>query len=196
MIKIGITGGIGTGKTTICRVFELLGVPVFYADAAAKQAMQTDTMLIENLKAVFGSKSYTTDGVLDRRYLAGIVFGNEEQLQKLNALVHPAVFRAFDAWVEKQDSVYVIKEAALLFESQSYKDCHATILVKSPEALRIHRVATRDHITKDEVRARMSRQWTDEEKARLADFILNNDERQLLIPQLLTLHQRFLSGTI
>ena len=123
MLKIGITGNIGSGKTTVTKLFELIGIPVFYADEAAKSIMVTDEVLIAGIKQTFGDTAYFEDGMLNRKYIAGIVFNDEAQLAKLNALVHPAVFRAFDNWVKDvpADVPYVLKEAAVLFESSSYK---------------------------------------------------------------------------
>lgn len=194
MLKIGVTGGMGSGKTTVCKVFEILGIPVFYADAVAKSIMYTDQVLRQDIIKSFGEKSYSERGDLNRSYLSAIVFNSKTELEKLNALVHPAVFRAFDLWVESQESVpYVVKEAALLFESDSYKMCDQTVLVKSPLEIRIERIKLRDGITREEIESRMNRQFSDEVKEKLADHILINDERQLLIPQILGLHSYFLS---
>lgn len=193
MLKVGITGGIGSGKTTVCRVFEVLGIPVFYADDAAKSIMHTDALLREDIIKGFGKDSYTVNGELDRKYIAAIVFNNSEQLFKLNSLVHPAVFRAFDRWVAEQEGVpYVLKEAALLFESDAHKMCDQSILVKSPEALKIKRIMARDQTTAEEVRLRMERQFSDEQKKKFADHIIINDEQMLLMPQILILHKHFL----
>ncbi len=194
MLKIGITGGIGSGKTTVCRVFEVLGIPVFYADNAAKALMHTDVLLRQDIIAGFGEESYFGDGNLNRKHISSIVFNDSGQLGKLNALVHPAVFRAFDIWVSEQKNVpYVLKEAALLFESDSYKMCDQSILVKSPEELRISRIIKRDNTTAEEVRLRMSRQFSDEKKEKLTDHTITNDEVVLLIPQILQLHKLFLN---
>jgi len=192
MLKVGITGGIGSGKTTVCRVFELLGIPVFYADAVAKEVMHSDAILRAEVLKAFGNESYFPDGNLNRKHISDIVFQDEEELEKLNALVHPAVFRAFDQWALVQKAPYLIKEAALLFESESYKMCDVSVLVKSEDRLRIARVSKRDAISEEQVLLRMSRQLTDEEKEKLADYILYNDEKCLLIPQILHLHQTFL----
>lgn len=193
MLKIGITGGIGSGKTTVCKVFELLGVPVFYADLVAKSIMQTDFQLKNEILIAFGPQSYSIDGLLNRTYISSIVFKDELQLNKLNSIVHPAVFRAFDNWIANHtEAPYVLKEAALLFESESHKMCDLSILVISPEATRIRRVIARDHISKDAIMLRMKRQFTDEQKMKLADHMLMNDESRLLIPQILSLHQQFL----
>jgi dephospho-CoA kinase len=193
MLKVGITGNIGGGKTTVSKVFELLGVPVFYADDAAKNIMVTDGLLIEQIKAAFGSESYFEDGSLNRKHIAGIVFNDQQQLAKLNSLTHPAVFRAFDSWAAAiQDVPYVMKEAALLFESDSYKMCDKTIMVTAPLDLRIKRVMQRDNITKPEVESRNARQFDEEKKTRMADYLIRNDESELVIPQVLKLHEAFL----
>ena len=194
MMKIGITGGIGSGKTTACKVFEVLGIPVFYADTVAKELMHTDILLKAEIISAFGPNSYSPNGELNRKYISGIVFKDETQLQILNNLVHPAVFRAFDQWVLNQrNAPYVLKEAALLFESGSFKMCDHTVLVKSPEAIKIERIIKRDHITEAEVRLRMNKQLPDKEKEKLVDFILYNSEEQLLVTQILTLHEKLLA---
>lgn len=193
MIKIGITGGIGSGKTTVCKIFELLRVPVFYADAVAKTIMFTNNELKGSIISAFGAESYSTDGSLNRKHLASIVFNNPVRLNILNSLVHPAVFKAFDVWASEQKFPYVIKEAALLFESKSYTLCDYSILVKSPMQLKIERIIKRDGISADEVRLRMNRQLADEEKENLCDYVILNDEKSLVISQVLELHEQFLN---
>ena len=193
MLKIGVTGNIGSGKTTVSKLFELIGIPVFYADEAAKTLMTTDEELIAGVKQTFGDGSYLADGTLNRKHIARIVFNDEAQLAKLNALVHPAVFRAFDKWAATQNAPYVIKEAAILFESSSYKFCDKTIVVTAPLDIRIKRVTKRDTITREEVLKREARQFTEEKKIELADYVIANDETELLIPQVLKLHDTFLS---
>ncbi|MCC8425540.1 dephospho-CoA kinase [Mucilaginibacter sp. UR6-11] len=193
MLKIGITGNIGSGKTTISKMFEVLGIPVFYADAEAKKVMTTDPVLVAAIKKAFGDAAYLPDGSLDRKYIANIVFNNDEELAKLNALTHPAVFRAFDNWVaDIKNAPYVMKEAALLFESASYKMCDYSLLVTAPLDLRIQRVTRRDHITPAEVEAREAKQFTEAKKRELADYLIENDEMHLIIPQVLQLHHAFL----
>lgn len=193
MLKIGITGGIGSGKTTVCKVFELLGIPVFYADDIAKSIMNTDSVLRNGIIETFGVQSYTENGELNRKHVSSIVFNEPAELEKLNKLVHPAVFRAFDTWILKNsDAPYVIKEAALLFESDAYKMCDLSILVISPIESRIKRVQARDGISAEDVQLRIDRQFSDEQKLKLADYILMNNEQQLLIPQIISLHEQFL----
>lgn len=196
MLKIGITGGIGSGKSTACKVFEILGIPVFYADDVAKKIMVIDPLLKSQIKETFGKESYLNEGTVNRKYLAQIVFNNEQELQKLNKLVHPAVFRAFDNWALGLTSKapYLVKEAALLFESDSYKMCDQNILVTAPLEVKINRVMQRDHVNREEVEARMSKQWTDDEKKKLADFIIYNDEQHSVISQVLELHEIFRKG--
>jgi len=193
MLRIGITGGIGSGKTTVCKLFELQGIPVFYSDAQARTAMNTDLDLADGIRQTFGKDIYFENGLLDRKKLASIVFSDDSKLKELNALVHPAVFRRFHIWSAEQTSPYVLKEAAILFESDSYKDCDGIILVKAPLDLKIARVIKRDAITKQEVLNRMEKQLSDEEKLKLSDFIIENDEKQLLVPQVLKLHQQLLN---
>lgn len=194
MLKIGITGNIGSGKTTVSKIFEILGVPVFYADDEAKKIMVTDILLMNQIRSVFGGISYFEDGTLNRKHIASIVFNCSSELDKLNKLVHPAVFRAFDAWVKRfTNEPYVLKEAALLFESDSYKMCDHTIIVTTPLGIRIKRVMKRDGLSKTDVENRNARQFSQEKKAELADYIIENDDKQLVIPQVLALHDQFLS---
>jgi dephospho-CoA kinase len=194
MFKVGITGNIGSGKTTVCKIFEVLGIPVFYADDEAKKVMIEDDVLIAGIKQAFGTEAYFADGNLNRKHIAGIVFNDKEELLKLNALVHPAVFRAFDKWVINQKNVpYVLKEAALLFESDSYKMCDRSVLVTAPLDIRIQRVTQRDGITADEVKSRNDRQFSEEKKLAMANDVIINDDTQLVIPQVIKLHELYLS---
>ncbi len=197
MLKIGITGNIGSGKTTVSKVFELLGIPVFYADDAAKAVMVGDPILIAEMKKTFGDESYFADGSLNRKYIAGIVFKNDNELAKLNGLVHPATFRAFDTWVKNvKQAPYVLKEAALLFESDSYKMCDYTIMVQAPLEARINRVMKRDNLTRAEVESRNAHQFTEEKKTGLADYVIKNDGVGLVIPQVLALHELFIGSLV
>jgi dephospho-CoA kinase len=194
MLKVGITGNIGSGKTIVSKIFEVLGIPVFYADDEAKKVMVTDVQLMDGIKKAFGTQSYFDDGILNRKHIAGIVFNNDAELSKLNALVHPAVFRAFDNWVPQFKNVpYVLKEAALLFESTSYKMCDKSIMVTAPFDIRMKRVIERDALSEAEFKARNSQQFLEEKKLELADYAIKNDNMEMVIPQVLALHQVFLS---
>lgn len=192
MVKVGITGGIGSGKTTVCRVFEILGVPVFNADDVAKSIMITNPTLIKGITERFGTAAYFPNGELNRKYLSGIVFQDAQALQALNELVHPAAIQAFKDWSALQSSPYCLHEAAILFESGAYKTCDYSILVSSPENIRMERVMKRDGITREKLSAIMNKQMPEEEKAKLANFVIENDEVHAIIPQVLKLHQFFL----
>lgn len=192
MLRIGLTGGIGSGKSTIARMFEVLGVPVYYADKASKKLYNTDKELMAALKQHFGEDIYI-DGEINKTRLAEIVFNDEKKLALLNSLVHPPTIRDAEKWMSKQNSPYVVKEAALLFESGSVASLDYVIGVKAPVALRIKRVMDRDGVTRDEVMRRINRQIDEEIKMKLCDFIIQNNEQQLVIPQVLALHQKLAS---
>lgn len=190
MLKIGLTGGIGSGKTTVARIFETLGIPVYYADEHARRLMNTDEELKNAILSHFGEESYTSEG-LDRKYLASQVFGNKEKLDLLNSLTHPVTIRDAADWMTRQSTPYVIKEAALLFESGSADQLDHIIGVYAPQHLRVQRVMQRDNLPVDEVMKRISRQIDEEMKMRLCDFVIKNNEQQLVIPQVLALHEQF-----
>ena len=192
VLRIGLTGGIGSGKTTVAKIFEVLGIPVYYADAAAKRLMNEDEELKKIIIDHFGKDSYS-NGKLNRSYIASIVFNNKEKLELLNSLTHPATIRDANNWMQKQKSPYVIKEAALIFESGSAEHLDYVIGVFTPAPLRIQRTMDRDKLTREEVLQRMSKQIDEEIKMRLCDFVLINDEQQLLIPQVLELHRTLLA---
>jgi dephospho-CoA kinase len=192
MLKIGITGGIGSGKSTVAKIFSILGVPVYYADDAAKTIMQTDTLLIEQVKAHFGSHMYDSNNVLDRAALGKIVFNDKDKLELLNSLVHPATIRHSDEWADRQTAPYVLKEAALLFESGSFQYLDKCIGVSAPQPLRILRVMKRDNISRNDVLARMYKQIDDNIKMKLCDYVIRNDEQEMVIPQVLALHNTLL----
>lgn len=193
MLKVGITGGIGSGKSTVARIFELLGIPVYYADTAAKEIMHTDEALKMAVKEHFGTEIYGPDGKLDRAALGKIVFNDKDKLELLNSIVHPATIRHSDEWANRQTSPYVIKEAALLFESGSFQYLDKIIGVFAPQPMRIERVMKRDHVTREEVLARINKQIDDNIKMRLCDYVIHNDEQQMVIPQVLALHQQLIS---
>ena len=194
MLKIGITGGIGSGKSMVTHIFKVMGIPVFDADAAAKKIMNEDTALKAEIIKQFGEKTYP-DGVLDRKHLAGIVFNDPFQLEKLNAIVHPVTIRAAHDWMEKQSAPYVLKEAALLFEAGTAIGLDYIIGVYAPTHVRIARVMNRDNVSREEVISRMKRQIDEDIKMRLCDFVIINDEQTMLIPQVVSLHQKIMGLT-
>ncbi len=195
MLKIGLTGGIGSGKSTVTKIFEVLGIPVFDADDAAKKIMNEDKELKKNIIKQFGEESYA-GGFLNRKYIAGIVFNNASKLEVLNSLVHPVTISAAEKWMQQQTSPYAVKEAALMFESAAASHLDFIIGVYAPQHVRIKRVMERDNISRDEVLTRINRQIDEEIKMRLCNFVIVNDEQQLIIPQVMKLHQIFLSMQI
>ena len=189
MLKIGLTGGIGSGKTTVAQVFELLGVPVYYADAASRRVYHSDPELMQQIKANFGDDMYEGNQ-LNRAKMAAVVFSDPEKLELLNQLVHPPTIRDAEKWMKEQTAPYVIKEAALLFESGSAAGLDYIIGVQAPVHLRIKRVMDRDGVSREEVQRRMNRQIDDTIKMKLCDFVIRNNEQELVIPQVLALHER------
>lgn len=193
-LQIGITGGIGTGKSLVCKIFHVLGVPAYDADSRAKKLMTTDGILIGQIQKEFGTLSYDARGVLNREYLSATVFNDEAKLKRLNELVHPRVGEDYKRWVAEQGNVkYVLKEAALLFESGSYQVLDKIIVVTAPEPLRIKRVLARDpHRSMQQIKEILRSQMGEEEKVKRADYIIVNDETTLLIPQVIRLHLQFI----
>ncbi len=190
MLKIGLTGGIGSGKTTVANIFKVLGIPIFNADDVAKKIMEEDEVLITSIKKEFGELSYN-NGRLNRNYLAGIVFKDAYKLDLLNSLTHPVTLAAAERWMQQQTSPYAIKEAALMFESAAASGVDYIIGVYAPIDIRIKRVMNRDGILRQDVLDRMNRQINEEIKMKLCDFVIQNDEQQLVIPQVLKLHETF-----
>ena len=195
MLKIGITGGIGSGKSTVSKIFETLNISVFYADDRAKKLMVTNKALIEDIKEQFGNEAYDKHGNINREHLSNIVFKDEEKRNVLNKLVHPKVAEDFEQWVLQQLSKYVIKEAALLYESGSYKNLDKMITVSADEDLRIKRIIGRDNCNAEKVRSIIEVQMDEVEKVQRADYVIDNNEQQLLIPQVLKLHEKLLNLT-
>ncbi len=197
-LKVGITGGIGSGKTTVCKIFETLGIPVYYADDRAKALMVEDRKLVSNIKNIFGEEAYLPNGELNRKHIADIAFHNPLKLKELNAVVHPAVLEDGDRWhAEQKDAPYTLKEAALIFESDSYKHLDKIITVFAPQNVRLERVILRGgNLTKKDIEARMAKQLSEEEKMKRADFIIYNDGVQALIPQVMKIHQLLCSEQV
>jgi dephospho-CoA kinase len=191
MLKVGLTGGIGSGKSTVAKVFETLGIPVYYADDAAKKLMNEDAELKKKITDLFGADVYKNHQ-LNRQHLAQIVFNNPDKLAQLNALVHPATIQDAAEWMKKQTTLYCIKEAALIFESDAHKSLDYVIGVYSPTQLRILRVMLRDNITEQQVKQRISKQMNEETKMGLCKFVIKNDEESLIIPQVLKIHQQLI----
>lgn len=195
MLKVGLTGGIGSGKTTIAKIFELLNVPVYYADDASKRLYHTDKDLIANMKKHFGEDIYTNEQ-LNRSKLAAIVFNDPDKLELLNQLVHPPTIRDAQEWMNKQTAPYVVKEAALLFESGSAEGLDYIIGVQAPLHYRIKRVMERDGVKKEDVINRANRQIDEDIKMRLCDFVIVNNDQELVIPQVLELHSKLIKASL
>ncbi|MCX6323104.1 MAG: dephospho-CoA kinase [Sphingobacteriales bacterium] len=188
MLKIGLTGGIGSGKSTVAVIFELLGIPVYYADLRAKELMNSNDTLKASIQKAFGPSSYTA-GKLNRSFLAESVFGHPEKLALLNSLVHPVTIADAQEWMKNQTSTYTLKEAALIFESGSANGLDAVIGVSAPKEIRISRVMQRDHSSYEEVVKRMDGQMDEATKISLCQYVIYNDEQSLLIPQVIGIHE-------
>jgi len=191
MLKIGLTGGIGSGKTTVAQIFEVLGIPVYYADQAAKDLMNQDPVLKEKIKAVFGAEVYN-NGQLDRPYLSRLVFGNAEKLALLNSIVHPATLLDAEQWMKNQKAAYAIKEAALIFEAGLEKYFNYIIGVTAPQSIRLERVITRDKTSSENILQRMKQQLDEDDKISRCDFVIINDGVHALLPQVLSIHEKLL----
>jgi dephospho-CoA kinase len=191
MLKVGLTGGIGSGKSVVARVFSILGIPVYQADAEARRLMEEDHQLRAALAQRFGSGIYV-DGRLDRNAMAARLFGNDAAVADANALVHPVVRADFERWAAEQQSPYAIMEAALMAENEGWRRFDAVVAVACPEAERIRRVMVRDQATEGQVRARMRHQASEEERLRIAHHVIRNDGCALVIPQVLAVHQELL----
>ncbi|MEX2595749.1 MAG: dephospho-CoA kinase [Salibacteraceae bacterium] len=193
MKVIGLTGGIGSGKSTVAKIFISLGVPVFNSDESGKNVLASDAEAISAIKKLLGDEVYE-NGAPNRRLIASMVFNDDDLLTALNNIIHPAVARETANWVEKNQSscTYGLKEAAILFESGAYKSCDAVISVLAPESLRIDRVMNRDGVDESQVKSRIRKQWSDEERASKSDFTILNDGKASLIEQVLELHNQLL----
>lgn len=192
MLRVGVTGGIGSGKSTVCNLFKCLEIAVFNADEAGRRLLAEDKDVIEHVKSIFG-EDILLNGSLDRKKIAEIVFKTPEMLAKLNMVIHPAVRNKFNKWAIQQTSQYIIDEAAILFETGIYKQLDYTILVAAPEQLRIWRVMQRDKLDEASIRGRIKNQWSDEEKKKIADFVIINDDLTPLLPQVMEIHNTIIS---
>jgi dephospho-CoA kinase len=191
MLKIGLTGGIGSGKTTVAKVFTTLGIPVYHADLEARRLMENEPTLIGLIRHQFSEKAYE-NGRLNRSYISSIVFNDKKKLDLLNSLVHPFTIEDGKQWMRRQKSAYAIKEAALIFESGSQGEFDLIIGVYAPETLRLFRTIQRDHIDKAIVKSRMQNQIKEEIKMKLCDEVLMNTEQELLLPQIINLHHQLI----
>ncbi len=191
VLKVGLTGGIGSGKSTAAQIFEVLGVPVYYADAEAKRLMNEDAELKSSISKIFGEQAFTNN-TLNRKYISSIVFSDPLRLEQLNAIVHPATKKDSENWMNRQSTPYAIHEAALIFEASVSDRLDYVIGVSSPHELRIQRAMERDAVSREEVLQRMNKQLDEEIKMSKCDFVLVNDEKQLLIPQVLELHEKLI----
>ncbi|MGD0757117.1 MAG: dephospho-CoA kinase [Bacteroidales bacterium] len=189
--KLGVTGGIGSGKTSVCRVFEVLRVPVFSADREAQEIMETDDRVIRSLNSIMGKDLYI-NGSLDRKELAAIIFNDRTLLEKVNLLVHPAVFDRFRKWASEQTAPYVIMEAAILFESGASKFVDRVATVVAPVEQRVKRVIQRNKLSREQVMERMKNQMDDETRIKLSDYIINNSENDMIVPAILKIHNDIL----
>jgi dephospho-CoA kinase len=191
MWKVGITGGIGSGKTSACRLFEILGIPTYYSDDEAKRLMVEDKMLVRQITKLFGKQAYDKSGQLNRKHIAAIVFADKSKLALLNALVHPAVGRDALRWFRNQkDGPFALQEAALLFESGNYKNLDFIIVVTAPIEVRVERVMKRDGITAQEVRARINNQMDEQQKVQRANFVIHNDKDHNLLQQVVHIYHQ------
>ena len=194
-MKLGVTGGIGSGKTSVCKVFGVLGIPLFSADQEARSVMEIDTSVILKLNTIAGKNLYA-DGSLDRNEFARLIFNNKALLEKVNSVVHPAVYSRFREWEKKQDAPYVIFEAAILFESGGFNMVDRVITVVAPVEERIERVMRRNNMTKDQVLERISNQMSDSEKANRSDYVIDNSENAMIIPAVLDIHNDILKSAL
>src|SRR5690625_2062205 len=196
MLTAGVTGGIGSGKTRVCKIFETLGIPVYYADEQAKALMRTDEQVITAIKDLLGEEVYEEGGKLNKSLIAKRVFNDSKMLKRLNAIVHPATIRHAASWANRQKSPYVLKESALLFETDAFHHVDKAIGVSAPVALRIHRTMKRDNIKREEVLKRMENQMNEEVKMQLCDFVIVNDGQKALKPQVLQIHEQLIREKI
>ena len=192
VLKVGLTGGIGSGKSTVAQIFEVLGIPVYYADLEAKKLMNENTELKLAIIENFGKEAYANE-ILNRKYISSIVFSDPRKLELLNSIVHPATKKDGENWMDQQTTAYAVHEAALIFEANVFDRLDHVIGVSSPEELRIQRAMERDNVTREEIVKRMTIQLDEEIKMSKCDFLIINDEQQLLVPQVLALHEKLIA---
>ena len=192
VLRVGLTGGIGSGKSTVAQIFEVLGIPVYYADIEAKKLMNENAELRSAITRVFGKEAYANE-ILNRKYISSIVFSDPAKLDLLNSIVHPATKKDGEDWMHRQSTVYAIHEAALIFEANVADRLDYVIGVSCPQELRIIRAMERDGVSREEILKRMAKQLDEEIKMSKCDFVIVNDEQQLLIPQVLAIHQKLIS---
>lgn len=194
MIKVGITGNIGSGKSTVAKVFHSMGVPLFISDIEAKKLMVEDPSIIEQIKNTFGEEAYFLDNILNRNYIAQIVFKDIEMLHKLNQIVHPAIEKHFIQWCEKfHHETYILKEAAILFESGTYASCDKVITIACDHDTAVKRAALRDKKNISEIEKRLNKQMPQEEKISKSDFVIWNNDGDEVLPQVMAIHQKIMS---
>ncbi len=194
MKKVGITGGIGSGKTTVCKIFESMDIPVYYADAEAKKILASNVSVKKQMKDLLGNAAYHKNGKPDRKFIASKIFSNKELLEKVNSIVHPAVRLDAERWIEKTNKSgehpYTLQEAALLVENGSYKHMDALIVVTCPEDIRVSRVMKRDRLSYEEVKVKINNQLPEQDKIKVADFVIHNDGKKSLIVQVCNVHKK------
>jgi len=192
VLKLGVTGGIGSGKTSVCRVFNVLGIPVFSADSSAMEIMNSDDSIIMRINSIAGKDMYV-NGILDRVRLASLIFNDSKLLEKVNSLVHPIVFDHFKKWEREQSSPYIILEAAILFESGASKLVDLILTVVAPVEERVQRIIRRNNLTREQVRERMNNQIDDVARINKSDYVINNAENDMIIPAVLGIHEDILN---
>ena len=192
MLKVGITGGIGSGKSYVCDIFKRLGIPVFHADSVSQEIVEADSIVKKQIVDLFGPEIYL-EGKLNRKAVSEAVFKERDMLEKLNRIIHPAVFNQFETWARKYNNLpYIVKEAAIIFESGGDKFLDFVITISAPEELRITRVIKRDQAERKSVLARIKNQWNDEQRVKKSDFVIINDEKTLLLPQIVKIHKNLI----
>lgn len=192
VLKLGVTGGIGSGKSSVCKVFSTLGIPIFYADVAAKEIMDTDIEIMNKINSITGKDLYT-NGTLDRTELARLIFNNGDILTQVNSLIHPLVFSTFKIWADIQKAPYVIMEAAILFESGGQKHVDKVLTVIAPVEQRVERIVNRNKLTREQVMERVKNQMDDASRIKLSDYVVYNSENDMIIPLVLKIHEELIN---